>query len=84
MREIKIENSPNKYVINFLLLNGFYLTKDSNNYYNGLCQVIINQDNYEVKTGEGSIYSKDLNIYWIIGLLTWNNYIPKNYKHING
>jgi hypothetical protein len=67
-------------VKNFLIKNGLKECGD-NCYINELCSVMILNNHYEVKNEEGStIYSTDLNIYWLIGVLTYYNYIPKNYK----
>lgn len=66
----------------FLSKNGFSF-KDGV-YSNGDCKVIIHEDHYEVRFQHGqewgSMYSKDLIIYWLIGVLTWNDLIDKNYK----
>lgn len=72
-----------KYVVDFLLNNGFeriHDTKYSIKHRKKICKVIINTDHYEIISDGGHMYSKDLNIYWLVGLLTWYEYIPKNYK----
>lgn len=71
----------------FLEKNGFDV--DSNGVFtNGLCEVRINeQDLYyvvgrnEFDLGEyGFMFSHDLNIYWLIGVLTYYGLIDKNYE----
>jgi len=80
MDEIKI-------IEEFLIKNGF-AKKGEKHFQNDYCEVIVlhrspkDMPYYRVDTKEGSIYSSDLNIYWLVGLLTWNNYIPKNYYNI--
>lgn len=63
------------YVNSFLERNGFFLVEE-NSYANSKCNVIITSDNYEVANHEGDVtYSNDLNIYWLIGFLTYYNFI---------
>lgn len=55
---------------------------------NGLCQILMNVDSetYEVShydnllQSNGVVYSKDLQIYWLIGYLTYFNMLSRNYK----
>lgn len=65
----------------FLVRNG--LKRKSNNIFvNTKCEVTIWNDYieiYDVKEN-GSMYSPDLQIYWLIGVLTYNDFIDKNYK----
>jgi hypothetical protein len=71
----------------FLLLNGFKKT-DNKGIYRGKnkkCRVIIHDDYYEVfydieNDKTGSMYSTDLNIYWLIGVLTYHGLMDKKYK----
>jgi len=51
-------------------------------YKNDKCEVILWKDHYEIYNveEEGTVYSSDLNIYWLIGYLTYYNLIDKNYK----
>lgn len=64
----------------FLLMNGFEKAKQ-NLFRNKLCYVEIFDDYYSVQDkSEGVMYSKDLNIYWLIGVLTYYNFIDKNYN----
>lgn len=67
-------------VIDFLLKNGFeQLTK--NGYANPCCTVVILQDGCVIEQlNEEITISDDLNIYWLVGYLTYHNLIPKNYK----
>ena len=78
-------------IINFLTLNGFTYTKDDkHNFTNNKCHIIVhnnesqwNNNHYEVQTPEGYTCSPDLQIYWLIGYLTYYGYIDKNYKQLN-
>lgn len=66
----------------FLLSNGFIKTAE-NKFKTRDCEVIIHADIYQVKflnEQTGSMYSNDKNIYWLIGLLTYNELIDKNYN----
>ena len=74
-----------KEVIDFLEKNGF--KQDSyGTWINGVCAIIINEKHYAIGTydnnfGEdGFMFSTDLNIYWLIGVLTYYNLIEKDYK----
>ncbi len=74
-----------KDVIDFLEKNGF--GQDGNgNFTNGICALIINDSSYIIGCfsqdfGEdGFMFSNDLNIYWLIGVLTYYNLIEKDYK----
>lgn len=69
-----------KAVINFLKQNGFELI-ELGSYANNKCNVVITPDNYEVANSNGdAMYSKDHNIYWLIGVLTYYGFIPKEYE----
>ena len=70
-----------KGVIRFLKLNGFkHIEKNSYATDSG-CNVVIEKDGYAVADSEGgTMYSKDHNIYWLIGVLTYYGYINKNYN----
>ena len=76
----------NKDIQDFLILNGFEkLEKDRYSYGNDLCNVVIEEDHYAVADNTGGVtYSKDLQIYWLIGILTYYGYMSKNYKNLNG
>lgn len=77
-----------KNVERFLLNNGFEkLSEDS--FHNGKCQVdeVNCKDKYSyymVTLGkddlEYQIFSDNLNIYWLIGILTWHDLMDKNYN----
>ncbi len=70
-----------KDVIEFLEKNGFALTEPIFSVYsNYKCEIIIHKDHYTVINRDGMLYSTDLNIYWLIGVLTYYNYMDKNYK----
>ena len=62
----------------FLMKNGF--TECENRYTNGKCSIVITH-NYSVMDEDFSVtFSDDLNIYWLVGVLTWYGYIKKDYK----
>ena len=63
----------------FLKKNGFTFNNDM--YYNEKCSVSIESCYYGVLIyDKGYMYSQDLNIYWLIGVLTYYNLIDKNYS----
>jgi hypothetical protein len=69
-----------KDVMLFLLNNGFKMVS-ADIFSNDKCTVVITQSGYSVSNREGgSLYSDNLSIYWLIGALTYNGYIEKNYK----
>ena len=70
--------TPN-FVEKFLELNGFK-EEQKDSYKKNNCIVIFWDDYYSVDDGAGVVYSPDLNIYWLIGYLTYHNYIDKDYK----
>lgn len=77
-----------KPITEFLKRNGFKKT-DINNYTNNKCSVSIVTDDpnnvyYAISDNDGGMmYSKDINIYWLIGYLTYCGYIDKNYIQLN-
>lgn len=76
--------NKHKDIHDFLILNGFQnLATDRPSYGNDLCNVIIEKDHYVVAGIEGNMYSIDLQIYWLIGVLTYYGYMNKNYKTLN-
>lgn len=64
----------------FLLSNGF--TEYGHDcYINHSCTITVIDETYHIKNIAGdTMYSKDLNIYWLIGVLTYYGYMDKNYK----
>jgi len=68
-------------VIDFLKRNGFKEI-ELNSFVNDRgCDVFIGYKGYAVANSEGDVmYSQDLNIYWLVGVLTWRGFIDKNYK----
>ena len=73
-------------VKDFLIKNNFILN-DFGGYSNDKCDVFIHPEYYEVVIYDisidiisGSIYSSNLEIYWLIGVLTYYNLMDKNYK----
>ena len=70
-------------VITFLKLNGFTKHKDGT-LSNNKIKIVINKKNYTLRSNDGTeMYSNDLNIYWLIGVLTYYDLIDKNYKTLN-
>ena len=70
-------------VIDFLIANEFE-RMELNRYVNHSCNVTYRGGHYVVSNNDGwAMYSKDENIYWLIGVLTYYGYIDKNYKQIN-
>ena len=78
----------NEKVIDFLVKNGF-TWMEKNSYANDMCNVVyeeLKSDNkkigyYAVSNNNGdTMYSSTLEIYWLIGVLTYYGYIDKNYK----
>jgi len=68
-----------KSVIDFLNKNGFKKI-EKNSYANNKCNVVINKLGYEVANNNGdAFYSSNLNIYWLIGILTYYGYMKKDY-----
>ncbi len=68
------------YIVNFLKKNGFEKMEEDS-YANANCNVVLDETGcFAVADNEGNtIYSKDDNIYWLIGVLTYFDYIPKYY-----
>lgn len=67
-------------VINFLKNNGFE-RNETNNYIKDQWNVTDEGGYYAIANGLGdTIYSNDLNIYWLIGVLTYYGIIDKDYK----
>lgn len=70
----------------FLEKNGFEYNIAGDNWCNNNCDVKIHKDFYSIlaygkEFGEDCfMYSRDLNIYWLIGVLTYYGLIDKNYK----
>jgi hypothetical protein len=62
----------------FLCKNGF--EDNGRGYFNEYCVVIVNDDHYCVEMDQGHMYSNDLSIYWLIGVLTYGGLMDKNYN----
>ena len=57
---------------------------EPNSYANHNCNVTYEDGYYGVSDNDGwAMYSKDENIYWLIGVLTYYGYIDKNYNQLN-
>jgi len=68
-----------KEVKEFLVLNGFQKIEE-HLYANDMCRVEFFEHGYGVANNAGdAMYSKDHNIYWLIGVLTYYGYMNKNY-----
>ena len=62
----------------FLLKNGFECK--NNRYANDRCCVVITYNYSVMDNNFNSTYSDNLNIYWLIGYLTYYNLMDKDYK----
>jgi hypothetical protein len=62
----------------FLIKNGFKEDCE-NSFSNGKCIVQILPENYRVEAKDLDYFTPDLTIYGLIGYLTFNNFIDKNY-----
>lgn len=70
----------------FLEKNGFEIDSSGYEIMNNNCSVrIVHGEYYRIKVFKselnevGNLYSRDLNIYWLIGVLTYYGLIDKNY-----
>ena len=76
----------NPHIAPFLLKNGF--SKDvieSNTYFNSECIIRVLDDYYQIdfdhpEYGSVSNYTDSLSIPHLVGVLTWNDLIDRNYK----
>lgn len=65
--------------ISFLKRNGFK-KMEANSYANDECNVVFEDGKFAVANNDGNaIYSNDNSIFWLIGVLSYYHYIPKNY-----
>ena len=71
----------------FLIKNGFKVDSIKHNiFYNNNCTVIIDGFHYEIQWKDKAFIDivemvlMDLNIYWLVGVLTWYDLIDKDYK----
>jgi hypothetical protein len=80
----------NPYIGPFLTKNGFLkqlIRKNeyrANVYYNSECTIKVLEDCYEILFeddfgGEGTMYTDNWSIPQLVGILTWNDLIDKNY-----
>ena len=80
----RLVEDNNPYIEPFLLRNGF--KKQKNNSYDNLKCIITVLDGYyqidwnHVKYGEISTYTDSYSILHLVGILTWNGLIDRNYK----
>ena len=80
---IKMYPEPTKI---FLRMNGFMEGTCEDDFHLGRCRVYFRKnkegdyDHYEVEFGDGSMFSTDLSIYWLIGVLTYYDLMPREYK----
>ena len=75
-----------EYIKGFLFKNGFEQDPDNINIVkNDKCEITIYANYYDIHgyfseiEDFGSVSSKDLNIYWLIGILTYDSFMDKNY-----
>lgn len=68
-------------IAEFLTKNGFDKITD-NLFRNDKCDVSATKDGYEVWFNDWTWYMHDPNIYQLVGFLTWNDLMDKNYKNI--
>lgn len=77
---MKNVNYDKDIIINFLKCNGFIET-DDNLWANDYCCVEIRDDDLAVCNNDGlCVYSSDLSIYWLLGVLIWKRFIDFEYK----
>ena len=80
----RLVEDNNPYIEPFLLRNGF--EKQKNNRYDNLKCIITVLDGYyqidwnHIKYGEISTYTDSYSILHLVGILTWNGLIDRNYK----
>jgi hypothetical protein len=80
----RLVEEKNPYIEPFLLRNGF--EKQENNSYDNLkCIITVLDGCYQidwnhVKYGEISTYTDSYSILHLVGILTWNGLIDRNYK----
>lgn len=69
-----------KRIISFLKLNGFE-KMEANSYANNLCNVTLHDDclTFADNQGNTTLFG-EMNIYTLIGWLTYYSYIPKDFK----
>ncbi len=80
-------NSASKYVSGFLLRNSF-MELNENTFSNALSTVVIHDDYYQVifmnpdyNLGDNvEMFTESLNIYQLVGILTWFGLIDRNYS----
>lgn len=64
----------------FLKRNGFK-KMEQNHYANDICGVVFEEDSITVADNEGNqTFAFACNFYWLVGFLTYHNYLPQNYK----
>lgn len=72
----------NDSVIQFLKRNGFRQKGVLENVLvNDKCEVRLYEAQYEIEDELGVMYSDNLNIYWLIGALTYRGFMKKEYKN---
>ena len=75
----------NRHITLFLLKNGFLKKTEGSIYTNPKCTVTVLEDCYKInydhpEHGEVSTYTDSWSIPHLVGVLTWNDFIDKNYK----
>ena len=74
----------NHYIAPFLLKNGFK-GSGGDSYYNSKCTVNVLEDCHQIdfnypEYGKVSTYTDSHSIMHLVGILTWNDLIDRNYK----
>jgi hypothetical protein len=65
----------------FFLANGFLYQKEDDCFINEYCSVQVQETCFAVCNNGGDVwYSNDHTIYSVVGYLTWNGLMTKNYN----
>jgi hypothetical protein len=80
-------NNGSKYVTEFLIRNSF-MELEGNTFSNALSTVVIHDDHYQVifmypdyDLGDNvEMFTESLNIFQLVGILTWFGLIDRNYS----
>jgi hypothetical protein len=79
---MKMEETANNITIEFLERNSFKRVAD-NKYANIACVITILEDCYQIQftnfDGDWEFFTQSLHIPSLVGTLTWNNLLDRNY-----
>jgi hypothetical protein len=81
----RLVEDKNPYIGSFLLKNGFSKSGlEDNTYFNLECNIIVLDDCYQIdfdhpEYGGVSAYTDSYSIIHLVGILTWNDLIDRNY-----